>query len=63
MSAPICRRHPHQKLICPLCRSARGGKATAERHTSRQLSQWGKLGGRPPKKKKPEQEEPSTEAK
>ena len=49
MSAPICRKHPHQKLICPLCRSAKGGKATAERHTKKQLSQWGKLGGRPRK--------------
>ena len=26
---------------------AQGGRARAERHTKKQLSEWGKLGGRP----------------
>ena len=26
---------------------ATGGKARAERHSAKQLSEWGKLGGRP----------------
>ena len=32
---------------------SKGGKARAERHTSEELSQWGKLGGQPPKRKTP----------
>jgi hypothetical protein len=30
----------------------KGGKARAERHSKEELSGWGKLGGRPPKKKR-----------
>lgn len=30
---------------------AKGGKARAERHSKEQISQWGKLGGRPKKVK------------
>jgi hypothetical protein len=45
---PTCSRHPHQYLICPVCRSSRGGKATAELH-AKQLSKWGSMGGRPRK--------------
>ena len=51
MSTPVCRKHPHQKLICPLCRSAKGGSTTAKRHSKKQLAAWGKLGGRPRKQK------------
>lgn len=32
---------------------AAGGKARAERHTKKQLSAWGKLGGRPKGSAKP----------
>jgi general stress protein YciG len=30
----------------------KGGKARAEKHDKEELSRWGKLGGRPPKKKR-----------
>ncbi|MEO8430087.1 MAG: hypothetical protein ABI592_01165 [Acidobacteriota bacterium] len=32
--------------------AAAGGRARAEKHTKKQLSEWGKLGGRPRTKKK-----------
>jgi len=44
-----CIKHPHQELICPICRGARGGKTTAKKYSRKQLSKWGKLGGRPRK--------------
>jgi hypothetical protein len=31
---------------------AKGGKARAKKHTGEELSKWGKLGGRPPKRTK-----------
>ena len=34
---------------------SRGGKSRAERHSKKTLSQWAKLGGRPPKKGKKSQ--------
>ena len=46
-----CRVHPEQALICPKCRASKGGKSTAAKHSGKQLSEWGKLGGRPPKVK------------
>ncbi len=48
MKKPRCSKHPDQILICPKCRASKGGKTTAIKHAS-QLSEWGKLGGRPRK--------------
>ena len=48
---PMCKKHPEVKLICPVCRGSRGGKTTANTYSSKQLSNWGKLGGRPRKQK------------
>ena len=49
---PHCRIHPDTILICPRCIAGRGGKATAKKYGSDQLSRWGQSGGRPKKKKK-----------
>ena len=50
MSKPTCPKH-HCELVCPQCRSSKGGKTTAKRHSSAELSRWGKMGGRPKKEK------------
>jgi len=42
---PSCSRHLHSKLICPRCIASGGGQATAAKHR-KQLSDWGKQGGR-----------------
>lgn len=47
----LCPIH-HVELICPIENASKGGKATAKKHGRAQLSRWGKLGGRPAKKKK-----------
>jgi hypothetical protein len=47
-----CPKHPLTVLVCPRCIAARGGKATAKKYGSVQLSRWGAAGGRPPKKKR-----------
>ena len=54
MSTPFCHEHTHQPLICPLCRSAKGGKNTVKRYSKEQLAKWGKMGGRPRKTAQPE---------
>ena len=36
----------------------KGGKARAAKHSKAQLSKWAKLGGRPPKREKPETSDP-----
>jgi len=54
-----CKEHPDTELICPVCRASEGGKTTAKRYSSEQMSTWGKLGGRPRKPKKPKAEEKS----
>jgi hypothetical protein len=46
-----CDIHPMQVLHCPVCDGAKGGKKTAKLH-SHKLSEWGKMGGRPRKRKK-----------
>ena len=47
-----CDIHPLTLLVCPRCIAAKGGKTTAARHTHAELSKWGRMGGRPRKKKK-----------
>jgi hypothetical protein len=49
-----CPKHPMtvMVLVCPSCRGAEGGKATARKHTHAQLAAWGRMGGRPKKKSK-----------
>lgn len=46
-----CDMHPLQVLHCPQCDGAKGGRKTAKLH-SHKLSEWGKMGGRPKKKRK-----------
>jgi hypothetical protein len=41
-----CPVHKETELICPRCIGSRGGKTTAKKHR-KQLSRWGKSGGRP----------------
>jgi hypothetical protein len=48
---PHCRKHPEEEMVCAICRGSRGGKTTAKKYSSKQLSKWGKLGGRPRKPK------------
>jgi len=38
-------------LICPTCTGQKGGRKTAKSHAG-EHAQWGKLGGRPKKKKR-----------
>jgi len=45
-----CPRHPLTKMVCPRCIGEKGGKATTRKY-SKKLSQWGRQGGRPKKKK------------
>ena len=45
-----CKLH-NKKLICPSCNAARGGRARARKLTDKQLTEIGKLGGRPRKKR------------
>jgi hypothetical protein len=45
-----CAVHTDTELVCPKCLAAKGGETTAEKHAEK-LSGWGKLGGRPRKKK------------
>jgi hypothetical protein len=47
-----CAIHGITKLICPRCIAAKGGRKTARTHSHEQLSAYGRLGGRPKKKKK-----------
>jgi hypothetical protein len=47
-----CHIHPMTVLICPRCIAADGGKSTARKHSHEQLARWGRMGGRPKKKKK-----------
>jgi hypothetical protein len=47
----VCDIHPGVVLVCPKCQAAKGGLTTARRHSSKQLSEWGKRGGRPKKSK------------
>jgi formate hydrogenlyase transcriptional activator len=42
---PRCVRHTNTKLICPRCIGAAGGKTTVSKHR-KDLSAWGKKGGR-----------------
>lgn len=51
MPEVYCHIHPLTVMICPRCIAAEGGKTTAKTHSHAQLSRWGKLGGRPKKKK------------
>ena len=44
-----CPVHPQTVLICPRCIAGAGGKATAKKYGTKQLSDWGRRGG---KKKK-----------
>jgi hypothetical protein len=46
---PTCPVHG-TRMICPHCIAAMGGNSTARKHPEK-LSEWGKLGGRPRKKK------------
>lgn len=46
---PTCPKHSQSKLVCPRCIASGGGQATAAKH-KRQLSDWGKQGGRGRKK-------------
>ena len=46
---PRCVTHTNTKLICPRCIGAAGGKTTVSKH-SKELSSWGKKGGRGHKK-------------
>jgi hypothetical protein len=45
-----CAVHTDTELVCPKCLAAKGGETTAEKPAEK-LSSWGKLGGRPRKKK------------
>lgn len=44
-----CPAHPSTKLVCPRCIGAAGGKTTVSKHR-KDLSNWGKKGGRGRKK-------------
>jgi len=44
-----CSFHPNTKLVCPRCMGAAGGKTTVSKHR-KDLSDWGKKGGRGRKK-------------
>jgi hypothetical protein len=46
-----CPKHPRtvMRLVCPACKGAKGGKATARKYTREQLAAWGRSGGRPKK--------------
>jgi len=46
---PRCVRHTNTNLICPRCIGAAGGKTTVSKHR-KDLSTWGKKGGRGHKK-------------
>ncbi len=45
-----CEDHPLTRMVCPRCIAAKGGKTTAKRHSHKELSGWGSMGGRPRKK-------------
>jgi hypothetical protein len=45
-----CHIHPKTLKICPACIAAKGGKTTARKYGTDQLSRWGRKGGRPKKK-------------
>jgi hypothetical protein len=47
-----CPKHPQtvMRLVCPACKGAEGGKATARKYTREQLAAWGRSGGRPKKR-------------
>ena len=42
----VCKVH-NTALVCPRCIAAKGGKATARKHSHAQLASWGRMGGRP----------------
>jgi hypothetical protein len=42
-----CEKHPETELVCVKCLAAKGGLTRARRHGTKQLSEWGKKGGRP----------------
>ena len=46
---PSCTKHFHSRLICPRCIASGGGRVTAAKY-KKQLSEWGKQGGRGRKK-------------
>lgn len=46
-----CENHPLQELQCPICVGSKGGNNTARLYSGKH-KKWGKLGGRPPKKKR-----------
>ena len=43
-----CAMHPMTRLICPRCIGKKGGKATTRKYR-KNLSRWGRKGGRPKK--------------
>jgi hypothetical protein len=47
-----CHIHPLTILVCPACIAKRGGIATAKKYGTKQLSEWGRAGGRPAKARK-----------
>jgi formate hydrogenlyase transcriptional activator len=47
--SPRCLTHTNTKLVCPRCIGAAGGKTTVSKHR-KDLSTWGKKGGRGHKK-------------
>jgi hypothetical protein len=51
MSRPFCKIHPHLAPICPGCRAASGGTASAgitSKAKAKASAANGRLGGRPP---------------
>jgi len=57
-----CHVHPQTLMICPLCNASKGGTATARVHGTKQMAKWGRLGGRPRKKKDVPQQRQSKRA-
>jgi hypothetical protein len=46
-----CVIHLLQLLICPICEGKKGGRKTARLHKG-EHAKWGKMGGRPKKKRR-----------
>lgn len=54
-----CPIHPETRLQCPRCLAQRGGRATAKKYGTAQLSAWGKAGGSARHKKKAKAAKPA----